>query len=156
MNDKKNGFDILTTPQEWEDINLYNLWRDCNLWNNSDLYDLLFLNKDGISYCEYGWFCRGGVQINFTFKFIGQNTLKLTYLESPDRGFTPTEDNLTKEIIYQIVEVTEDGLWNHYGRWNKLEKGKVAPYWLLTLNESPYPDGAAPSPLGKFEYYGSR
>ena len=155
MNDK-NDFDILTTPQEWEDINLYNLWRDTNLLSNFDFFNELFLNKDGISYCESGGFLKRVIHINFTFKFIGQNTLKLTYLESPEiegvhfEGFTPTENNLTKEIIYQIVEVTENR------QWNKNEKDKIKQCWLLTLNESPFPDVAAYSHFGKLEYFGSR
>ncbi len=122
---ERNDFKTLTAPPEWEDAMCYRDWESRN-W--------LRLKSEGISDCLSSRGQTIFACIDFKFEISAPNTLKLTYLESPAigegrvfKGFTPTESNSTKEITYRLVE-------------NGMPDRIYEPHWILTLDESPFPE----------------
>ncbi len=142
---ERNDFEILTTSRLW-------------VATPSDYSSSrwLRLKSDEISDCCYGYGQTIYAVVRFQFEITTQNTLKLTYLESPPlsetshfRGYIPTTSNSTKEFNYQLVEKVTDGSHAITGK-------KFKHHWILTLDKSPFPEEIQFPYEVPLEYYGHR
>ncbi|MEO6588082.1 MAG: hypothetical protein ABIP06_02030 [Pyrinomonadaceae bacterium] len=97
--------------------------------------------KDGDKFnCCYGYGQTIYTVINFEFEIITEDTLRITYLDSPAladgvyfRGFTPSQNNQVKEISFQLKEEIFTGTKSITGAEFKY-------FWNLQLINSPFPD----------------
>jgi hypothetical protein len=128
MNNRSN-FEILTSSRLWT----------ATPWDYSSSRWLRFKNGEK-SDCCYGYGQTIYAVINFEFEITAENTLKISYLDSPVladgvyfKGFTPSQSNQNKEISFQLEEEIFTGTKSITGKDFKY-------FWNLKLSESPFPD----------------
>jgi len=126
----KNDFEILTS--------LRGMWV-ATPWDYSSSRWIRFKGQE-ISDCCYGYGQTIYALIRFEFEITKEQTLKITYLESPAiseesyfQGFKPSSNNQFKEIKFQLKEEIFTGTKNITGREFKY-------FWKLQLSDSPFPE----------------
>src|SRR5688572_16686699 len=77
-------------------------------WDYSSSRWLRF-KKEGISDCCYGYGQTIYAVINFNFEVLSENTIRLSYLDSPAvghrfKGFSPDDANAIKEINFELKQ----------------------------------------------------
>lgn len=142
---ERNDFEILTTSRLWT----------ATPWDYSSSRWLRF-KSDEISDCSYGYGQTIYAVIRFEFQITAQNTLRLTYLESPAlaeglrfKGFTPSQNNLMKELNYELLEKVS--VYSH-----QITGEEKKYHWILTLDNSPFPEELQFPYEVPLEYYGHR
>lgn len=141
----RSDFEILTNSRLWV----------ATPWLYSSSRWLRFKNNE-ISDCCYGYGQTIYAVIRFEFEIAAQDTLKLTYLESPAladglrfKGFTPSPNNRTKELHYELTEKVS--IYSH-----QITGEEKKYHWILTLNNSPFPEDLRFPNEVPLEYYGYR
>jgi len=127
--DLQHDFQILTLSRLWV----------ATPWDYSSARWLRF-KGDGTSEICFGYRQTIYALIKFEFEIIKEKTFKITYLDSPAlaedvyfKGFTPSQNNQSKDINFQLDEEIFTETKSITGRDFKY-------FWKLQLSGSPFPD----------------
>ncbi len=142
---KQSNFEILTSSRLWV----------ATPWDYSSARWVRFKNERN-SECCFGYGQTVYAFINFELEITTENTLKITYLESPAlaeklyfEGFSPSESKSFKEVKFHLEEKVFTGTKSITGR-------KFKYFWNLTLNDSPFPENLKFPYEIPLTYYGHR